>query len=228
MIASIGATSLLKHFHTPHNHITGTAILFAILFGLSRGTPLTSHTEIPTLKGKQRYVRAETLAELFPENIQLDLIKNKRENIVCLIQRHQVEGTKSVLLEDSVIPSVAMLKCTDEQKTSRLMPQYNNLVIDFQTNTMSNDKEFLTAVVAYSIIVTIAWLLILTFWTMPGNKKGSIKNPDFQRRNTGIIGQETLGKSHDKLMWGLAPSQLAGRTDRCKNGKDTTSNMTLL
>ena len=36
---------------------------------------------------------------------------------------------------------------------------------------------------------------------MRGNKKGSIKNPDFQRRNTGIIGQETLGKSHDKLMW---------------------------
>ena len=91
-----------------------------------------------------------------------------------------MEGTKSVLLEDSVIPSVAMLKCTDEQKTSRLMPQYNNLVIDFQTNTMSNDKEFLTAVVAYSIIVTIAWLLILT---MPGNKKGKPRFSEKKYRN---------------------------------------------
>ena len=70
-----------------------------------------------------------------------------------------MEGTKSVLLEDSVMPSVAMLKCTDKEKTSRLMPQYNKRVIDFQMNTMSNDKELLTSAVAYSIIVTIAWLL---------------------------------------------------------------------
>ena len=138
---------------------------------------------LPAAKDGQKYIKIDTLIDLFPDNQRLKAIREQWEEMLCLVQKHRPEDTRHAPLRNDIIPNLAVINCNKMAQFDSWKPVYHNQIIEFQTEATPHREKLLTITLTYSIITTLILITLVASRVLSKNRQATTSELEHMREN---------------------------------------------